>query len=227
MQKVSRVSLVESAIDQLSAAIASGRWPVGTRIPTEAELCAELTLSRTTVREAVRALAHAGLLVTRQGDGTFVAAVDPSSVALGRRLSDASPGDVLDVRRALDVVAAGLAAQRRTDQDLAQLRDAFAARSRAGTLGDLEQFGRRDIDFHVAIARASHNAVLIDLYTGLTEVLEETVESDRCLLAFTNGDQAHRDLMAAIDAEDPTAATRAATSVLDEQQRDLEGDPAS
>ena len=69
-----RTGLVDQVIEQMRKAISSGEWPVGQRIPAEPELVSALGVGRNTVREAVRALAHAGLLEVRQGDGTFVRA---------------------------------------------------------------------------------------------------------------------------------------------------------
>jgi len=79
-----RSGLVDQVIDQLRQAIADGEWPVGQRIPAEPELVAALGVGRNTVREAVRALSHAGLLEVRQGDGTFVRATSELSGALRR-----------------------------------------------------------------------------------------------------------------------------------------------
>ena len=217
MERITRVSLVDSAIDQLSAAIASGRWPVGARIPSEAELCAQLDLSRASVREAVRALAHSGLLDTRQGDGTFVVASDAASVALARRLASAETQDVLEVRRALDLTAASLAAVRRTDADVANLRATYDRRCDVARSGDVRAFAAADIDFHRAVAAASHNALLVDLYGALVDVIAQTLESDRCLNSFRAGDAAHLDLLTRVGDGDSAGASAAAAAILDEQ----------
>ncbi|PRC57877.1 GntR family transcriptional regulator, partial [Mycobacterium sp. ITM-2017-0098] len=79
-----RAGLVDQVIDQLRHTIASGEWPVGRRIPNETVLVESLGVGRNPVREAVRALAHAGLLDVRQGDGTYVRATSEVSGALRR-----------------------------------------------------------------------------------------------------------------------------------------------
>jgi DNA-binding FadR family transcriptional regulator len=77
--KLPRLSLVDSAVAELRSAVARGEWPVGERIPTEPRLSEQFGVGRNTVREAVRVLVHAGLLETRQGDGTYVRArLDPA-----------------------------------------------------------------------------------------------------------------------------------------------------
>ena len=93
MLPIPRRSLVDEAIEQFREQIDNGSWPVGQRLPAEAKLAEELGMSRASVREATRALVHAGLLSSRQWDGTFVIATDESDVALRRRLGAADEGD--------------------------------------------------------------------------------------------------------------------------------------
>lgn len=216
MKKVERVSLVESVGSQLREEITAGRWAVGQRIPSETELVEELGVSRASVREAVRGLVHAGLLATRQGDGTYVTASDATDVAIRRRLVTADHSDVVEVRRGLDIVAAGLAASRRTRTDIRTLNKALAARAAAGEAGDEAAFVANDVEFHLSVARASHNPVLIDLYTSFARALTESVRDDQCLQVFTTGqDTWHEALAAAIEAGDTTAAAAASLSLLE------------
>ena len=109
-----RAGLVDQVIEQLRTSVRNGEWPIGGRIPNEAVLVASLGVGRNTVREAVRALAHAGIFDVRQGDGTYVRATSEVSGALGR-LCGAELRDVLQVRRGLEVEGARLAAANRTE----------------------------------------------------------------------------------------------------------------
>ena len=105
MQPATRTNLTDSAADSLRAEIVSGRWAVGERIPNEMALTDLLSVSRGTVREAVRALVSQGLLDTRQGSGTYVrSAVDPSAVL--DRVKRAGLRDQWETRAALDAEAA-------------------------------------------------------------------------------------------------------------------------
>ncbi|GAA1016321.1 hypothetical protein GCM10009551_104690 [Nocardiopsis tropica] len=128
MQPVRRQTLIAQVTEQLRAEIASGRWPVGSRIPTETELRELTGTARNTVREAVQALVHAGMLERRQGSGTYVLSACASS-ALGDYFAAARDTDLLELREALDVTAAGLAAQRRDEEDIAELRRLLAHRN--------------------------------------------------------------------------------------------------
>ncbi len=124
-------SLVDQAIEALRGEIAGGAWPVGEKIPTEPELAESLGVGRNSLREAIRALVHAGLLETRQGDGTYVTATSDLAGAIRRRVGRAQLLEIFELRRALEVEAARLAALRRTDADLAELERLLAAREDA------------------------------------------------------------------------------------------------
>jgi DNA-binding FadR family transcriptional regulator len=169
-----RTGLVDQVIEQIRQSVSDGEWPVGHRIPNEADLVDALGVGRNTVREAVRALAHAGILEVRQGDGTYVRATSEVSGAL-RRLGGTELRDVLQVRRGLDVEGARLAAANRTEADLAELRALLARRADCERDGGPEDFARVDAEFHLAVVRSSHNVVLIELYRGLMETITASV----------------------------------------------------
>ncbi|MFE4445412.1 FadR/GntR family transcriptional regulator [Streptomyces sp. NPDC056820] len=215
MKKIERVSLVDAVSRQLRDRIAGGHWPVGQRLPSEGELAERLGVSRVSIRAAVHGLAQMGLLTTRQGDGTYVAARDATDVAIRRRLDDAPDGDVLEVRRGLDILAAGLAATRRTQHDITALDDALARRHAAGTAGDEAAFVAADVDFHLHVARASHNELLAELYSTFTRALTDSIRDDRCLKVFTQGrDTWHNTLATAIAEGDADKATTASLALL-------------
>lgn len=170
-----RIGLVDQAIHQLRASITAGEWPVGERIPNESVLVERLGVGRNTVREAVRALAHAGILDVRQGDGTYVRATSEVSGAI-RRLWGNELRDVLHVRRALEVEGARLAAVNRTEDDLERLRALLATSSEAFR-EQPDAVARADADFHLAVVECSHNTILIGLYRGLLETVTASVAS--------------------------------------------------
>src|SRR3954453_11261548 len=126
-----RAGLIEQVIEQLREQISAGTWAIGGRLPPEPEPAQLTGTSRNTVREAVQSLVHAGLLERRQGSGTYVLAASEFAGAVSRRVALASNRDVLEVRRALEVGAARLAAARRTDDDVARMRSLLARRTTA------------------------------------------------------------------------------------------------
>lgn len=169
-----RAGLVDQVIDQMRAAITSGEWPVGQRIPPEPELVTALGVGRNTVREAVRALSHAGLLEVRQGDGTFVRATSEISGAV-RRMCGTELKEVLQVRRTLEVEGARLAAKHRTDAELARLTELLRKRDAAMEAEQWAEVIEHDTAFHVLLVQCSHNTLLAELYQGLTEAVKASV----------------------------------------------------
>lgn len=209
-----RSSLVDQVIGQLRAEITGGSWPVGAKIPPEPVLSETLGVGRNTVREAVRALTHAGLLESRQGDGTYVRATSELSGAVRRGLETAELVEILEVRRGLEVEAARLAAARRTATDIAAIAIALARRDATWAAGEHTTFVEADLAFHTAVVEATHNRVLTDLYRGFSAALRASIGAAGVLLE--HADVPHGPIAAAIEAGDADAATRAAHACLDE-----------
>ena len=219
LKTAGRSSLVDQVIDQLRELVETGEWPVGMKIPAEPVLVQTLGVGRNTVREAVRALVHNGMLEPRQGDGTYVRADDELGVAVRRRCHRAGLHEALEVRACLERDAARLAATRRTEDDLVALRAALAIREAAWLARDDAALVVADLEFHRISIAAAHNGMLADLYGHLTEGMRAVVET------VVHGPQddearyqraAHAGLLAAIEAGDPDAAQRCVEHYLDE-----------
>ncbi|WP_274029313.1 FadR/GntR family transcriptional regulator [Streptomyces sp. MMBL 11-1] len=173
-----RSALADQVIAQLRNQITSGEWPVGSRIPTEPELVEQLGVARNTVREAVRALAHNGLLDIRQGSGTYVIATSELAGVMHRRFAAADPRHIAELRSTLESSAARLAAVRRTERDLRQLDTLMARREEAWASGNAEAFVAADATLHLAVVAASHNDVLTELYADLGDLLRDYLRGD-------------------------------------------------
>ncbi|GAA2780187.1 FadR/GntR family transcriptional regulator [Saccharopolyspora taberi] len=210
-----RTGLVDQVIDQLRELMASGEWPLGSRIPPEAELVTALGVGRNTVREAVRALAHSGQLEVRQGDGTFVRATSEISGAV-RKLCGDELLHVLEVRRALEVEGARLAATARTEEDVLEIEACLRDRDDAVRRLDRETVITKDADFHLRLVRASHNPVLIGLYEGIIEAVRSSVASSFDPEIPPEEHVSHTELVAAVRAQDPERAAAEAGGFLDE-----------
>ncbi|MEV6816522.1 FCD domain-containing protein [Micromonospora sp. NPDC051296] len=201
---------VRETIAQLRQRIMDGEWPVGSRIPTEPQLVDALGVGRNTVREAVRALAHAGVLECRQGSGTYVLTTDELAPVVARRLTDDRVVEVIEVRRAFEVEAARLAARRRTAEDLAALDGALAAREAAWRGGRVAEFVAADAALHTAVVAAAHNGMLAELYASVGTVAHAMGDA---LTPERHVD--HARLVAAIRDGDPERAAREAGAFLE------------
>jgi GntR family transcriptional regulator, transcriptional repressor for pyruvate dehydrogenase complex len=200
------VALTDEAIDKIKQMILSGRVRPGEKLPREADLAAELGLSRNSLREAVKALSLINVLDVRQGDGTYATSLAPSLLleALSFIVDfhrDDTVLEFLEVRRILEPAATGLAALRMTDEDKAELGkilDVVTVNS------PVEDFVATDLEFHKRIAQGSGNSVLASLvdnmslptararvWRGMTEprALERTMNEHRAIhKAITNKD---------------------------------------
>ncbi|TNY37685.1 FadR/GntR family transcriptional regulator [Thermomonospora catenispora] len=216
-----RSSLVDQVIDQLKGEIATGAWAVGTKIPPEPVLSEMLGVGRNTVREAVRALTHAGLLECRQGDGTYVRATSELSGVMRRRLRAAELLEILEVRRGLEVEAARLAAMRRTEADVTAIRRALQRCEERRAAGDRAGFVEADLDFHTAVVEATHNRVLMDLYGDFRDALRAAITTAADLL--DHAQVPHRPIADAVASGDAEAAGRATQSCLEAVIRSITG----
>ncbi|MYT74420.1 MULTISPECIES: FadR/GntR family transcriptional regulator [unclassified Streptomyces] len=211
MSEAAQPTLVQRTIGRIERSIESGEWAVGDRIPAEGQLVEALGVGRNTVREAVRALCHTGLLEARRGDGTYVRAASDLNAALQRRLRRAELKHVLQVRLAIEREAAPAAAVHRGEDDLARILSAFLARRRAQESGDAAAYVDADLEFHRAIVAASGNPLMAELYESLVEAVRDSIASLRPSWApELPGACAHEDLADAIARRDPDAATKAA-----------------
>ncbi|VVS98652.1 Transcriptional regulator, GntR family [Marinobacter salarius] len=212
LARISKGSLVETAIESLRQAIEKGHWAIGERLPVEAQLSESLGVSRNTVREAVRVLVHVGMLETRQGDGTYVRATKDAGETL-RRINRAQLRDKLEVRIMLETEAAKLAAERRDAKDLERMTLALDERAKAGD--DVESRIRHDHAFHTSLVAASHNPALSELYDYFANSVAQTIELTELDSGLPEPSQEdHELLLAAIRRQDSVKAETLSRALL-------------
>lgn len=211
-----RLPLADEVVARLRDAVASGRWAVGAKIPSEPELIAEFGVSRGTLREAVKALAHAGLFEVLRGDGTYVRATSEISGTAQRVYREHADEDVLQVRFALDTQAARLAAGAADAAVVEVLRALLVRRRESWEAGDYEAWSSADWEFHLRIAEASGNTLLHELYESFGDVFHGTKMVQRLEAGFDGCLAAgHEELLEAIEAGDGDAAVRTVIANLD------------
>lgn len=208
--------------DELRAEITSGRLQPGERLPPEPELCVRTGVSRSTVREALRLLSSQHLIVTTRGvtGGSFVAHPDAGqlsealSTGLALLTNDAGVGaaDLLELRRVLEIPAAAMAATRRTDAHLTEIRAALFD-------PDLDGFDvmlQAHSDFHAAVAKATGNP----LFELVTRPLYHVTYGEEVIGSLPEGywaqiDADHRRLLECLKTRDAEGATRVSIRHLD------------
>ena len=199
---------------QLRERILTGELPEGTVLPAERELVKQTRMSRATVREALRILEVQNLVRVRAGraGGAFVQRPTTQSMAnsvtmliRGQKIKLA---DLMETREALEPICAELAARKRTDDDLAVLDR--ANENLADQNADLPAFLQANLDWHMGVARAGHNELLIGFMTALSHAIYTGTENaafvDETVRADTG--RAHRSITNAIRSRDADAASR-------------------
>jgi GntR family transcriptional repressor for pyruvate dehydrogenase complex len=165
------VALTDEAIVKIRTLIQSGDLSPGSRLPPEQQLAGQLGLSRSSMREAVKALVLARVLDVRRGDGTYVTSLAPQLLLEGlgfavELLQDDTLVEVIEVRRMLEPIATGVAATRMTAERLAEVESHLNAMREAGT--DIERLVHEDMSFHRAVIAATGNATLASVLDGLS-----------------------------------------------------------
>jgi DNA-binding FadR family transcriptional regulator len=201
---------------QIENLITSGVWPVGTRIPPEKDLVSTLEVSRNTVREALRSLVHTGMLEARAGDGTYVRAPSELAVPLVRRVKRGSLREAVEVRAGLERQAARLAAERRTDDEVARMRELLDAVRLAVVARDRAAYTSADADLHRTIVGCSRNELLVEIYEHLGGALKPSIVPDLWDQAIASDEvEYHVALVDAIEAADAAGAEMAADNLIE------------
>jgi GntR family transcriptional repressor for pyruvate dehydrogenase complex len=178
LKPVSRVTVGEQVALQLAGMIRDGRWQPGDKLPPENQLCAALTIGRSTLREALKSLAFIGMVRMRPGDGTYVAQAPPGLferiLARGLLKTEKDLADVCEARMVIETELVALAAERAEAPDLDVLRDNLQ-QSEQSIRNQGRPFIELDLEFHLAIANAAKNGVLRHLLSDIRGVLMEWI----------------------------------------------------
>lgn len=202
-------------LEQIKDNVVSGQLKSGDRLPSERQLAEQLSVSRATVREAIRALEMVGLIHCRQGEGNFIAEdfnntlTQPLSIMFW--LSDSKVMEIHELRRSLETEAAKLAAQNATGDDILRLEEICAA---IESESNQEKSAALDKKLHDAIAQCSGNALIKDVLSSAATLIEALIKDMRVLILM-NDDSAnainiqHRQIVATIRNHTPDKAARA------------------
>lgn len=209
-QKLQRKRLSDQIIEHIISMIAAGDLQAGDKLPPEPKLMEQFGVGRSSIREAIGGLELLGLLSVRPGQGTVVTdateEIEPRGVGLSLiTIGQEKIRELVEARSELEQVIARLAAERATDADIA------AIRHQQDELAKAKQGGRKliaaDLGFHMALARACHNTVLLRLFSELHHPIrrwmEEKAKHD---WGFDRVLEEHEALLKAIEAHDPDAA---------------------
>ncbi|GAA0944696.1 FadR/GntR family transcriptional regulator [Nonomuraea longicatena] len=217
-EPVRTVRAYERVVEQIEEAVGSGALTPGQRLPSERELMVQFSVSRSTVREALRVLQARGLVRSRPGDpgGAEVLPFTPAalhkSLATLARVDQLSLGELVGFRMTLDAAANLMAARLRTEEQLAEMESAIGAMRAAAQRG-YDAFSAADVAFHDAVARASGNKLIQICQDVVRSIVLGLVsdriagEADRAAL-MARSIRHHEEVLAAVRAGDGPLAAR-------------------
>lgn len=225
MYKLVRTSrLYEQILQQIEDAILKGTLKPGDQLPAERELAQQFGVSRTAVREAVKALREKGLVEAYSGRGTFV--TDGTSQAVRQSLDlmmkIGQPGGtthLAEVRAILEPEIAALAAVRAEEEDIATMREAVAVMDRSGLDGDA--FIEADLDFHLSLAEAAANPLILSLIDSIVGLLrEQRMRVFKVDGGPERGQLHHKRILEAVERRDSEKAREAMRAHLQQVRED-------
>ncbi|MFG6114743.1 FadR/GntR family transcriptional regulator [Halobacillus sp. MO56] len=173
--------IYEEVADSLVAMLKNGDLKPGDKLDSVEQLAKNFDVGRSAIREALSAMRAMGLVEMRQGEGTYIKEFDasrfslPVAAALIMKREDVK--ELLEVRKILEAGAVSSAAERHSDSDIAAMVEALHAMEQAKGNGELGE--KADLEFHIAIARATDNQMLINLMNSVSEIMMETMRETR------------------------------------------------
>lgn len=209
-QKIMTLKGSEVIQQQIKEQITSHIYAPGSKLPTVVELAESFAVGRSTVREALSALKAMGWVTIRHGGGTFVSLQPPKEDNIELDYNTTLLQEVLEVRKFIEMGSASLAAKHRTDDDILHLKATLSAMEAA--LHDEEGSDQADFQFHLQIAKASHNSILSSMMESMTDRMRESMKESRRLWFFAERAstekllQEHNDIVDAIEAMDEKLA---------------------
>jgi GntR family transcriptional repressor for pyruvate dehydrogenase complex len=221
--------LYEQIVQQIEESILKGTLKEGDQLPAERELALQFGVSRTAVREAIKALHEKGFVDAYPGRGTFIANGNSNSMrqSLDRILKSGTPdgaAHLVEIREILEPEIAALAAVRADDQDLATMREAVSVMDNARR--DADAFIEADLDFHLSLAEAAANPFVLSLIDSIVGLLRE----QRMRIFYVEGGPErgqvhHKRILDAMEQRDSRGAREAMQAHLRQVREDSRNSP--
>ncbi|RPK12715.1 FadR/GntR family transcriptional regulator [Priestia endophytica] len=180
-KKIKPRKIYEQVAEELLLSIKNGDLKPGDKLDSVWQLAENFQVGRSAIREALSALRAMGLIEMRQGEGTFVREFDPSMISLpittAVLMKKEDIENLLEVRKVLEVGASGAAASKRTEEDLINMKNILE--KMMNSVGDEELGEKADFQFHLAVAKASQNPLLVGLMNNVGEMMLQSMRETR------------------------------------------------
>jgi DNA-binding FadR family transcriptional regulator len=204
---INKKSLADEVASRLQEQISLGHYKINEKLPIEPELMKSFGVGRSTIREAIKILANSGLLRVQQGVGTFLEQASVSKEPMDQRLKRANMEELDEVRRLIEMKIAEKAAIKRSSKDIVAMKKHLQERKETAKAGLVEACIDADLKFHLAIAEAARNAILVDIYKSATVHLRKWfLHLYPDTRVFIESQHYHEQLLQSIIDQDPKKA---------------------
>lgn len=218
---IKNTKVYEQVIDQIKGMIVNGTLKKGDKLPSERELVEHLQVSRTSIREALRALQIIGLIECKQGEGNYIrdntdnSLFEPLSIMF--MLQDGNPEEIIEVRQIIEVETAAMAAQKITKDELENLDILIKALKNTTDENDNVKIDKK---FHYEIARASKNFIIVNILNAISSLIDSYIEGARKKILETDQNKEllvkqHEDIYEALKVRNSKKAAEAMRKHLD------------
>jgi len=222
LQKITRGTLAEQVTSRLLEYIENQNMKPGELLPSETSLANGFGVSRPVIREALKNLEGKGVIEIVNGKGALIRPIDSDPLRLffqrAMQTERSAMLELMEVRKGLEVQAAMLAAERRAEKDLQAIR--LIVEAMGQNLENIEAYIRLDVEFHLRIAAASHNVMLVYLIESIRDALRNTIitglQSRGAVRSVEAIQQTHEELLKTLSAGDVEAARQAMIRHFDE-----------
>ncbi len=221
--------LYEQIVEQIERRIVAGELKEGDQLPSERELTEQFNVSRTAVREAIKALREKGMVDIFVGRGTFIASRTTGVVRHSLSLlmkNDITNGlmNMVEFREIMEPEIAALAAARITDEDITAMQEAMDKME--ASMDNVEAFVEADLDFHLALAEAAQNPIILALLDSIIDLLrEQRIRTSLSTGVLQHGQHHHKIIIDAVKRRDPVAVREAMRHHLEQIRQDSEASP--
>jgi GntR family transcriptional repressor for pyruvate dehydrogenase complex len=219
IKSIQKNNIVNSVFEQMNEHIRSGQWKVGSKIPSEIQLCDMFQVSRVSVRSAIQKLRDMGIVTTHQGRGTFVSEIPSEFTFMDSgpimRLSEKEFLDMMEFRQTVEFKSVELAAQYATDEDYINLENILNVM--INNRNNYKKYTEADFDFHLAIAKASKNDVFYKVTKGIKELYYFYLEElNRVFGATLESIEVHINIFRALQSRDSETAQEILKKAMEE-----------
>jgi GntR family transcriptional regulator, transcriptional repressor for pyruvate dehydrogenase complex len=218
---IKNTKVYEQVIDQIKDMIVNGTLKKGDKLPSERELVEHLQVSRTSIREALRALQIIGLIECKQGEGNYISENPENSLfeplSIMFMLQEGNPEEIIEVRRIIEIETAAMAAQKITRDELENLDILIKALKSSIDENDNVKIDKK---FHYEIARASKNFIIVNILNAISSLIDSFIEGARKKILITEQNKEllvkqHEDIYEALKSRNSKKAAEAMRKHLD------------